>query len=455
MSVRHKATQCLGKQLPDKPHSRPCNSTSRWPGRPHLRWHEERESSKLIQTGSSPASVATVVSERMYRSRETVKAWLESSPTSVLEDLDDESASPSSLDSFASSPVGSVEHLSYTTRFPNPASRTNPPGHTRSRTISPPRRANRNSVDLSRIDPAHYNSGSFLVLAFKNAQYRGTSVPPAFQYTSEAVGEEHVQCLSIDEYGSPRSEFSLTSEWQNMLAAGTAAGMSTRDSSGNNSEFETPCEVLNISDLDLDSDVSDPRSNPQVVRLPHRRTRSMELPDTHECFASGESKDLLVEDKSTCAPAKLGQKQTDADTIHEQGLVRRLSRRNSRSFTSIREVFGEVDKRKVKSTTAALEEVERAKLISRYEREEKELKSWKDYQRERAISNMKQAELKLDAKHTHLMEKMENDMAMARRKADDKKATAEAKRAEKEVVVMEAKLIKRTGKIPRGCLFLV
>ena len=40
-----------------------------------------------------------------------------------------------------------------------------------SRTISPPRcPANKNSVDLSRIDPAHYSGGSFLMLAFKNAQ---------------------------------------------------------------------------------------------------------------------------------------------------------------------------------------------------------------------------------------------------------------------------------------------
>jgi hypothetical protein len=107
MSMRQKATQRLGK---------------------HLRWHEQ-ESSKLIQTSSSPASVA---SERMFRSRETVKAWLESSPTSVLEDLDDESASPSSLESFNSSPaISDVDHLSYTTRFQNPTSKNNPPGPAR------------------------------------------------------------------------------------------------------------------------------------------------------------------------------------------------------------------------------------------------------------------------------------------------------------------------------------
>lgn len=329
--MRQKATQRLGKQLSDQPHGRPCNSTTRWLGH-HVRWHEEQESSKLIQTSSNPASVA---SERMFRSRETVKAWLESSRTSVLEDLDDESASPSSLESFNSSPaVSDVDHLSYTSRFQNPTSKNNPPGPARSRNISPPRRTvNRNSVDLSRIDPAHYSGGSFLMLAFKNAQYRGSSSPPAFQYTSGAFADDHVQSLNGEEFGSPGSEFSLTSEWQNMLAAGNAAGMSTRDSSGNNSEFEAPGEVLNISDLELDSVVSNLRINPKVVRKPHRRTRSMELPPTHDRSAIGELKGMLVDDHEyTCDSAKLERRHTNADTIHEQGPLRKLSSFNKLHF---------------------------------------------------------------------------------------------------------------------------
>lgn len=101
-----------------------------------------------------------------------------------------------------------------------------------------------------------------------------------------------------------------------MLAAGNAADMSTRDSSGNNSEFEAPCEVMNTSDVDLDSDVSNLRAQPQVVRKPHCRTRSMELPPsrhTHNRSASGELEDMLVENnKYTCASAKLERRQSDA-----------------------------------------------------------------------------------------------------------------------------------------------
>lgn len=129
MSIRQRATQCLGKQLPDKTHNQLCSPTSRWPGSHGVVWHEEQENSKLIQTSSSRAPVA---SERIFRARETVKAWLESSPTSVFEDLDNESACPSSFESFSSSPAGSVDHLSYTTRFQKTSpGKVNPPGHAR------------------------------------------------------------------------------------------------------------------------------------------------------------------------------------------------------------------------------------------------------------------------------------------------------------------------------------
>jgi hypothetical protein len=53
-----------------------------------------------------------------------------------------------------------------------------------SRNISPPRRTvNRNSVDLSRIDPAHYSGGSFLMLAFKNAQCNPLCFSLSFKFS--------------------------------------------------------------------------------------------------------------------------------------------------------------------------------------------------------------------------------------------------------------------------------
>lgn len=248
MSIRQRSTQCLGKQVSEKTQSsRLCSPLRRWPRK---RFHEENN--KLVRN--------RVASERVFRSRETVKAWLESSPSSVVVDVEENSECSSSFESFNSSPARSVDHCSYTTR-----SQKTSPG--KSRTISPPRStANRNSVDSSRID---YSHGSFLMLAFKNAQYRGLSLPPAFQYTSEVLKEDQ---LDDDECDSPRSEFSVTSEWQDILAA---ARMS------NNSELETngSCSVS---------------GNPHMVRKPFR-TRSTELPRvarTHNRCASGDLESL-------------------------------------------------------------------------------------------------------------------------------------------------------------------
>jgi hypothetical protein len=248
MSIRQRSTQCLGKQVSEKTQSsRLCSPLSRWP---RQRFHEENN--KLVSN--------RVASERVFRSRETVKAWLESSPSSVVVDVEENSECSSSFESFNSSPARSVDHCSYTTR-----SQKTSPG--KSRTISPPRStANRNSVDSSRID---YSHGSFLMLAFKNAQYRGLSLPPAFQYTSEVLKENH---SNDDECDSPRSEFSVTSEWQDILAA---ARMSNSE---NNIVLET----------NGSRSVS---GNPHMVRKPCR-TRSTELPRVARIYNRCASGDL-------------------------------------------------------------------------------------------------------------------------------------------------------------------
>lgn len=53
------------------------------------------------------------------------------------------------------------------------------------------------------------------------------------------------------------------------------------------------------------------------------------------------------------------------------------------------------------------------------------------------------------------MDKAQNEIAIARPKAEEKDAIAEAKRAEKAArAAMEAKLVRQTTKVPRGCLLL-
>lgn len=173
-------------------------------------------------------------------------------------------------------------------------------------------------VHLMEIFYLTYNVLTLGIVAF--IADRGCSSPPAFQYTSEDFRDDHLPNLNAEEGGSPRSEFSVISEWQYILAAANAAGRSTRDSSGNNSEFETTCEVLNVSDRDLNSALGNLCAHPHVVRKPCR-TRSMELTRVahiHDRSASGELKNLLLDDDKYTVlsdSTNLEPRQTHADII--------------------------------------------------------------------------------------------------------------------------------------------
>lgn len=438
--MRQRATQCLGK-LPDKPRSRASNPTSPlWPGH-HVRSHEL----ELIEP-SSP--VASVTSERLFRSRETVKAWLEASPKSVLDNHLVDEISGSSFESHDSSPASS-EYRGCSNRFGCSSSRTN---RLRARAISPPKcPANINSEDVSRIDTGRCGGSNFLVHVFKDAQHFETPSPSAFQYAG-AFRDDHLRGFAPEECGSPGSEFSLTSEWHNMVAAGTAAGMSTRGSTSNSSDFDTH-GGLRRSRLNLGSSDYVVRTNPRVSRSACR-TQSMELPrlarfselSTGRQF-EGDTHPAQIKTVGHSAPLKRTysrQPSGDNDVTDLQ----RLSRGNSECSASMREAFAHVSKQKALSPTDL-------KYANRYEREVREHKSWEEQQRTKAASALRQIELKLELKRARLIEKMQNEVAVARRKADEKKAIAEAKRADKAArAAMDVKIMRRPVKNPRGCLFL-
>lgn len=85
-----------------------------------------------------------------------------------------------------------------------------------------------------------------------------------------------------------------------MLAAGNAAGMSTRDSSANHSDLETQHEAVKVSNPN--SDISNPPPPPQTVSRKSRRTRSMDFKRvvrSLERSASGELKGVLLHDTQT------------------------------------------------------------------------------------------------------------------------------------------------------------
>lgn len=119
----------------------------------------------------------------------------------------------------------------------------------------------------------------------------GSTTPPTFQH-SGAFRDDHLHSFTPEECSSPGSEFSLTSEWHNMVAAGNAAGMSTRNSSSNTSDFEISYEGLSGSRVNLSTATSMSRAHPHGARNTSR-TQSMELPRlvrSNELSGSGQLK---------------------------------------------------------------------------------------------------------------------------------------------------------------------
>lgn len=103
----------------------------------------------------------------------------------------------------------------------------------------------------------------------------------------------------------------------------------------------------------------------------------------------------------------------------------------------MREAFGHVPKQKVHSSSDS-------KFTSRFDKEERELQSLEEQQRAKTAAALKQVELKLELERARLIEKMNNELAMARRKVEEKKARS----------AIDTKIMRRPAKSPRGCLFL-
>lgn len=119
-------------------------------------------------------------------------------------------------------------------------------------------------------------------------------------------------------------------------------------------------------------------------------------------------------------------------------------------------------------TTQTLEKVRRDKTLARaiayqdaknsqynnrYMREETKINAWENQQKIKATINMRKVEMKLEQKRAKALEKMQNEIALAHKKAEERKASAEAVRGMKLSKAAEvANNIKKTGKVPSGCL---
>lgn len=117
----------------------------------------------------------------------------------------------------------------------------------------------------------------------------------------------------------------------------------------------------------------------------------------------------------------------------------------------------EVKKNVLETRAAAWEEAEEAKYIARFEREEAKIQAWENHEKAKAEAEMRRIEVKIEKISSHAHEKLMNKLAAAKRRAEERRAVAEARRGEKAAkTITTANRIRRTGRVPSpmlGCAF--
>lgn len=117
----------------------------------------------------------------------------------------------------------------------------------------------------------------------------------------------------------------------------------------------------------------------------------------------------------------------------------------------------EVKKNVLETRAAAWEEAEEAKYMARFKREEAKIQAWENHEKAKAEAEMRRIEVKIEKIRSHAHEKLMNKLAAAKRRAEERRAVAEAKRGEQAAKTLtHANHIRRTGRMPSqmlGCAF--
>ncbi|PSR98709.1 Homoserine O-succinyltransferase [Actinidia chinensis var. chinensis] len=103
---------------------------------------------------------------------------------------------------------------------------------------------------------------------------------------------------------------------------------------------------------------------------------------------------------------------------------------------------------------AAWEEAEKTRHTARYKREEINIQAWESQQKAKLEAEMKRIEAQAEQMTTHAQANVVKQIAMARQKAEEKLAAAEARRNRKdERTAAQAEYIRQTGRIPSSPFF--
>lgn len=113
-----------------------------------------------------------------------------------------------------------------------------------------------------------------------------------------------------------------------------------------------------------------------------------------------------------------------------------------------RQALAKVRRDKVLAHALAFQDAKSSKCNNRYKREESKIIAWENQQKIKASIRMKKVEMRLEQKRAKALEKMQNEIALAHKRAEERKASAEAVRAAKTAKVAQlADSIRRSGKI--------
>uniref|UniRef100_A0A1D1Y5R1 Uncharacterized protein At3g61260 n=1 Tax=Anthurium amnicola TaxID=1678845 RepID=A0A1D1Y5R1_9ARAE len=98
---------------------------------------------------------------------------------------------------------------------------------------------------------------------------------------------------------------------------------------------------------------------------------------------------------------------------------------------------------------AAWEEAEKAKYLARFKREEIKIQAWENHQKAKTEAEMRKIEVEVERMRAHAQDRLMNKLAVARHKAEEKRAAAEAKRYQQAArTAQQVEYIRRTGRIP-------
>ncbi|KAH7300231.1 hypothetical protein KP509_24G052100 [Ceratopteris richardii] len=117
----------------------------------------------------------------------------------------------------------------------------------------------------------------------------------------------------------------------------------------------------------------------------------------------------------------------------------------------------EVKRNVLEARATAWEEAEQSKFVARFEREEAKIQAWENLEKAKAEAEMRRIEVKIEKIRSHAHEKLMNKLAATKRRAEERRAIAEARRSEQAAkVVATANHIRQTGRMPSpifGCAF--